>query len=62
MKAIFEVEFDPELMADDISVEEMGGWLAMMQYLYTENDLGIFDNDLKLVEVKDSKSDSPMIK
>lgn len=56
MKAIFEVEFDPEIMADQEQVDTMGGWLAMMQYLYTENDLGIFDNDLKLVEVKDEQA------
>lgn len=56
MKAIFEVEFDPSFMADQEQVDEMGGWFAMMQYLYTENDLGIFENDLKLVEVKDEQA------
>jgi len=56
MKAIFEVEFDPEIMADQEQVDEIGGWLAMMQYLYTENDLGIFDNDLKLIEVRDEQA------
>lgn len=55
MKAIFEVEFDPEIMADQEQVDEIGGWLAMMQYLYTENDLGIFDKDLKLIEVRDEQ-------
>ena len=62
MKAIFEVEFDPDIMADDVSVEEIGGWLAMMQWLYEQEGLGIFENELKLIEVKDSKSDSPVIK
>lgn len=62
MKAIFEVEFDPEIMADDISVEEIGGWLAMMQWLYEQEGLGIFENELKLIEVKDSKEEPPVIK
>ena len=62
MKAIFEVEFDPDIMADDISVEEIGGWLAMMQWLYEQEGLGIFENELKLIEVKDSKEEPPVIK
>ena len=62
MKAVFEVEFDPEIMADDISVEEIGGWLAMMQWLYEQEGLGIFENELKLIEVKDSKEEPPVIK
>ena len=62
MKAIFEVEFDHEIMADDISVEEIGGWLAMMQWLYEQEGLGIFENELKLIEVKDSKEEPPVIK
>lgn len=62
MKAIFEVEFDPEIMADDISVDEIGGWLAMMQWLYEQEGLGIFENELKLTEVKDSKEEPPVIK
>ena len=53
MKAIFEVEFDPKFMADESDVAEHGGWLETMQYLYNENDMGIFDNELKLVRVED---------
>lgn len=46
MKAIFEVEFDPKLMADDESVKEMGGWLEMMKWLIKENSvLDIVDID-----------------
>lgn len=56
MKAIFEVEFDPDIMADDVSVEEIGGWLAMMQWLYTEEGFGIFENEVKLIEVKDEQA------
>lgn len=55
MKAIFEVEFDPEFMVDqEILDEDYGGdWLAFMQELYAEEDLGIFSEELKLVGVKE---------
>lgn len=59
MKAIFEVEFNPELMADDADVNAHGGWLKTMQWLFREEGLGIFENDLKLIEVKEySKKES----
>lgn len=56
MKAIFEVEFDPETMEDEDQVKEMGGWLAMMQWLYGEEGFGIFENEVKLIEVKDEQA------
>ena len=53
MKAIFEVEFDPNVMADEDEVNEIGGWTETMQWLYLNNGLGIFDKELKLVRVEE---------
>lgn len=53
MKAIFEAEFDPNIMADEDQVNEIGGWTETMQWLYLENGLGIFDKELKLVRVEE---------
>ena len=63
MKAIFEVEFNPDFMADQEQVDEIGGWLRMMQWLYEENDMGIFTDRPKLIAVEDvSKEGPPVIK
>lgn len=51
MKAYLEVEFDPKMMADDADVAEHGGWLETMQYLYTEEGLGIFEDLPKLIAI-----------
>ena len=53
MKAIFEVEFDPNIMADEDEVNAVGGWTEMMQWLYLNEGFGIFDEDIKLVRVEE---------
>ena len=53
MKAIFEVEFDPNVMADEDQVNEIGGWTETMQWLYLNNGFEIFDEEIKLVRVKE---------
>ncbi len=55
--AVFEVEFESDLMWDEESLKsEMGGdWLKAMQWLLKEESMGIFDNEMKLVAVKDLK-------
>lgn len=57
MKAIFEVEFNPDVMADDDEVNEIGGWTETMQWLYLNNGFGIFDKELKLVRVEERDDD-----
>lgn len=54
-KAIFEVVFDPEMMIDPDSLQEVygGDWLAFMKEMYQEDGLGIFDKELNLVQVVD---------
>lgn len=53
MKAVFEVEFNPDFMADEEQVERLGGWFNMIEWLYKEERLGIFENELELIEVKE---------
>jgi hypothetical protein len=53
MKAIFEVEFNPD---DMISEEELnnyydGSWMKVMSELFESDGIGIFSNDLKLIKV-----------
>ena len=55
MKAIFEVEFDPHLMANEDDVNEIGGWTETMQWLYLNNGFSIFDEEIKLVKVEEGK-------
>jgi hypothetical protein len=54
MKAIFEVEFDPDIMVDQETLDEDfgGDWLTFMQWLYAEEGLGIFSEELRLVGVR----------
>ena len=54
MIAVFEVEFESDDMWDKESVkEDMGGdWLKAMEWLYEEDDIGIFNEKLKLVDVR----------
>lgn len=52
-KAILEVEFDPKMMADEDDVVESfeGSWFKLIEYLLKEEGLGIFEQDIKLVDV-----------
>ena len=53
MKAIFEVEFNPDDMCDPLTLKEFysNSWLECMKYLFKEDGIGIFENDLKLIKV-----------
>ena len=54
MIAVLEVEFESDDMWDkDALKSEMGGdWFKAMSWLYENDDIGIFSEPLKLVEVK----------
>lgn len=54
MIAVFELEFESEDMWDQDSIkkEYKDDWLKAMQYLYESDGLGIFEEELKLIEVK----------
>lgn len=55
MIAVFEVEFDTDMMWDEESIrtEMDGDWLKAMKWLYESDGLGIFsdEDELKLVAV-----------
>ena len=52
--AVLEVEFESDDMWDEDSLKEDmdGDWLKDMQWLFKENSLSIFDEEIKLVDVK----------
>ena len=51
--AVFEVEFEPNLMCDEESLKKDygGSWLKCLKAIYEAEDLSIFDEPLKLVNV-----------
>ena len=53
MKAIFEVKFKIKDMCDKKTLKEdfNGSWLKVIKYLYKEEGMGIFNNELKLIKV-----------
>ena len=54
MIAVLEVEFETDDMWDEQRLkDEMGGdWLKAMQWLFDNESLGIFNEELRLVAVK----------
>ena len=54
MIAVLNVEFDLNDMIDLASLnKEWGGnVLGFMKWLYSEEDIGIFENKIKLVDIK----------
>ena len=54
MKAILEVEFDENDMIskDDLKLFYNNDLLKCMKNLFKEDGIGIFDNELKLIDIK----------
>lgn len=59
MKAVFEVEFDEENMISEEDLKECfdGDLLKFMQELFKEEGFGIFDSEIKLVGILESKGE-----
>ena len=59
MKAVFEVEFDKEFMISEEDLKECfdGDLLKFMQELFKEEGFGIFDSEIKLVDILESKGE-----
>jgi len=57
--AVFEVDFDVEDIIDKEELEKQfnNDLLECMQELYNNDGFGLFDNDIKLVEIKDGKNE-----
>ena len=58
MVGVFEVEFESDSMWNEEALKtEMGGdWLKAMKWLFTEEDLGIFSEELELVAIKSKEA------
>lgn len=54
MKAVLEVRFDPETMIDSSSLktEWNNDLLKLMKWLFKEENIGIFEEEIKLIGVK----------
>lgn len=54
MTAVLEVKFNPDTMwdEDDLNRQFGGSWLKGMQWLYTDEGLGIFNERIRLVGIK----------
>lgn len=52
--AVFEIEFNTEDMIckEDLKNDYNNDWLKFMQELFKDEGFGIFDEELKLVEIK----------
>lgn len=59
MKAVFEVEFDENFMISDEDLKECfdGDFLKFMQELFKEEGFGIFDEEIKLVDIIDKEQE-----
>ena len=57
--AVFEVEFEQEDMIskDDLILAYNGNLLRFMKFLFKEEGFGIFDSEIKLVDILESKGD-----
>lgn len=54
MTAVFEVDFDPEMMWDhESAIKEHGSYLKAMQWLFENDGMGIFDQEPRLVDIKE---------
>ena len=61
MKAVFEVKFDKEFMISEENLKECfdGDFLKFMQELFKEEGFGIFDNEIKLVDILEEEKKIP---
>lgn len=61
MIAVLEVEFDPDLMIDEetLQTEYNGDWLKFMKWMFNEDSIGIFDKEIELVGVKQISYPAP---
>lgn len=54
MKAILEVEFDKDQMICEEGLKDFDGdMFKALQWMYKEDNIGVFANEIKLVAIKD---------
>lgn len=53
--AVLQVEFDPDIMISEEDLKEYwnNNWVEFMQELFKDESIGIFDEEIKLVDILD---------
>lgn len=60
--AVLQVEFDPDIMISEEDLKEYwnNNWVEFMQELFKDESIGIFDEEIKLVDIIDKEIISNM--
>lgn len=57
--AVLQVEFDPDIMISEEDLKEYwnNNWVEFMQVLFEDESIGLFDEEIKLVDVLDKEQE-----
>lgn len=57
--AVLQVEFDPDIMISEEDLKEFwnNNWVEFMQELFKDESIGIFDEEIKLVDILDKEQE-----
>lgn len=57
--AVLQVEFDPDIMISEEDLKEYwnNNWVEFMQELFKDESIGIFDEEIKLVDILDKEQE-----
>lgn len=55
--AVLQVEFDPNIMISEEDLKEYwnNNWVEFMQELFKDESIGMFDEEIKLVDIIDKE-------
>lgn len=55
--AVLQVEFDPDIMISEEDLKEFwnNNWVEFMQELFKDESIGLFDEEIKLVDILDKE-------
>lgn len=57
--AVLQVEFDPDIMISEEDLKKCwnNNWVKFMQELFKDESIGIFDEEIKLVDILDKEQE-----
>lgn len=57
--AVLQVEFDPDIMISEEDLKKFwnNNWVEFMQELFKDESIGIFDEEIKLVDILDKEQE-----
>jgi hypothetical protein len=57
--AVLQVEFDPDIMISEEDLKEYwnNNWVEFMQELFKDESIGMFDEEIKLVDILDKEQE-----